>query len=95
MASLTITGWDDMITRLTKLSKKPYLDDVAKTAVNAAKDTVASSMRSSLSWAEGHRGKSKDRTTGAVSASVRNKERQNGGHARIRRSQSGGATVES
>ena len=70
MASLTITGWDDMITKLTKLSKKPYLDDVAKKAVNAAKDTVASSMRSSLSGAEGHRGKSKDRTTGAVSASV-------------------------
>lgn len=70
MASMTIVGWDDMLNKLTKFSKKAYLDDVTKKAVNAAKDTVASSMRSSLSWAEAHRGNGKDRTTGAVAGSV-------------------------
>lgn len=62
---ITINGFDDVIKMLDKLSDKAKVDDIAKKAVDAAKDVVASSMRSAIAASE-HGLKS----TGAVSASV-------------------------
>ena len=65
MGSVRVNGFDDVIKLLDKLSNKAKVDDIAKKAVDAAKDKVASSMRASLAMSE-HGLKS----TGSVSASV-------------------------
>ena len=62
---MDMTGWDDLIKRLDKLSDKAKVDDAAKKAVDAAKETVASSMRSAIRSVEYGQ-----YSTGAISASV-------------------------
>lgn len=75
MASISVNGFDDVIKMLDKLSNKSKVDNMAKAAVNQAKDIVASSMRSAIASSEGHRaapGKRHraDRSTGSVAGSV-------------------------
>ena len=62
---VTITGWDDLIEKLEKLGNQAYVDDVTKRAVDAAKETVASSMRSAIAASEYG-----PRSTRSVAASV-------------------------
>ena len=62
---IQINGFDNLIKELDKLSKKAYVDEVTKKAVNAAKDVVASSMRSAIASSEYG-----PRSTGSVAASV-------------------------
>ena len=45
MASLIITGFDETIKKLQKLSKESSLNDIAKKAVNAALPTLDASVR--------------------------------------------------
>lgn len=63
--SVKVTGFDDLLKKLDKLSDKAKVDAIAKKAVDAAKDTVASSMRSAISASEYGA-----RSTGSVAASV-------------------------
>ena len=60
-----LTGWDDLIKYLDKLSTKPYLDSITQKAVNQAKEVGASSMRSAIASSEFG-----ERSTGSVAASV-------------------------
>lgn len=76
MASVRVNGFDDVIKMLDKLSNKAKVDDIAKGAVNAAKDVVASSMSGAIASSEGHRGGNgarhrENRSTGSVAGSVK------------------------
>ena len=62
---MEMTGWDDLIKRLDKLADKSRVDEAAKKAVDAAKETVASSMRSAISRSEYGQ-----YSTGSVASSV-------------------------
>jgi len=62
---MELSGWDDLVKYLDKLSRKPYLDGVTKKAVDAAKETVADSMRSAIGASEYG-----PRSTGSVASSV-------------------------
>lgn len=75
MANITVNGFDDVIKLLDKLSNKAKVDDIAKGAVDAAKDVLASSMRSAIAGADGHRGGNgkrhrENRSTNSVAGSV-------------------------
>jgi len=75
MAHIDVNGFDDVVKMLDKLSNKAKVDDMAKAAVDSAKDIVASSMRSAIASSEGHRGAPgrrhrEDRSTGSVAGSV-------------------------
>ena len=65
MASVSVNGLDDVIKLLDKLSDKGKLDKVAKSAIDAAKGKVVSTMKASLASSE--RG---PKSTGSVAASV-------------------------
>lgn len=65
MARMGAHGLDALIEKLEKLSDKSRVDEIAKKAVNAAKDVVASSMRSAIASSEYG-----PRSTGSVAASV-------------------------
>ena len=76
MASVRVEGFDDVIKLLDKLSNKAKVDNIAKGAVNAAKDVVASSMSSAIASSEGHRGgigarHREDRSNRSVAGSVK------------------------
>lgn len=76
MASVRVEGFDDVIKLLDKLSNKAKVDNIAKGAVNAAKDVVASSMSGAIASSEGHRGGNgarhrKDRSNSSVAGSVK------------------------
>ena len=71
MASMTINGFDDVIRELERLSKKSNLDEIGKKAVDAAKDIVASAMKSSIAASERHDpASSNKRVTGSLAGSV-------------------------
>ena len=65
MASLTISGFDEVIKKLEKMSKKATVDAAAKKAVDAAKGIVVSSAKSAVSASEHG-----PRSTGSVAASI-------------------------
>ena len=65
MASLNITGFDDVLHMLEKYSRKANVDAVAKRAVEAAKGKVASAMSASLALSEAG-----PQSTGSISGSV-------------------------
>ena len=65
MASLNVTGLDDVLKMMEKLSKKQNVDAAAKKAVEAAKGKLASATKASISVSE--RG---PYSTGSVSASI-------------------------
>ena len=76
MASVRVDGFDDVIKLLDKLSSKAKVDEIAKGAVNAAKDVVAGSMSGAIASSEGHRGGNgarhrANRSTGSVAGSVK------------------------
>ena len=76
MASVRVDGFDDVIKLLDKLSSKAKVDDIAKGAVNAAKDIVAGTMSGAIASSEGHRGGNgarhrANRSTGSVAGSVK------------------------
>ena len=72
MASMTIKGFDDVIKEFDRLSKKSNLDEIAKKAVNAAKDKVSSEMSRSLAISEQHDPNAQNkRVTGSVAGSVK------------------------
>lgn len=66
MASFKVDGFDEVIKKLEKLSDKGKVDQIAKNAIDQAKDKVASSMRSSLAASE-RGGKSTGSAAGSVS----------------------------
>lgn len=66
MAHIEYDGFDEVLKKLDKLSKKSEVDEIAKKAVDQAKDIVANSMRSALSSSEYG-----PRSTGSIAASVK------------------------
>ena len=65
MASLSITGFDDVLKMLDKYSKKQNVDEVAKKAVDAAKVKVVSTMKAAVGSSE--RG---PYSTGSIASSI-------------------------
>ena len=63
--SITVTGMDDLLKKLEKLSDKSKVDEIAKKAVDAAQPISERSMKSALAASE-HGPK----PTGSVAASV-------------------------
>ena len=63
---ITITGMDEVIKQMEKLSNKSKVDDIAKKAVDRAKGKVASAMKSSIASSE-----TGPNATGSVAASVK------------------------
>lgn len=63
--AITITGLDEVLKKMEKLSNKSKVDDIAKKAVSQAKDKVVSSMKSALSSSEYGQ-----YSTGSIAASV-------------------------
>lgn len=65
MATLDVTGMDELLKKLSKLSDKAKVDAIAKKAIDAGRQTVADAMRSSIGSMEYG-----PYATGSVSASV-------------------------
>lgn len=65
MASLKVTGFDDVLKMLDKLSRKQNVDAAAKKAVEAAKGKLVSATKAAVSSSE--RG---PHATGSVAASI-------------------------
>lgn len=65
MAHLDVSGMDDVLNMLDKLSKKQNVDNAAKKAVEAAKGKLTSATKASLSASE-----TGPHATGSVSASI-------------------------
>lgn len=65
MAHIEYDGFDEVLKKLEKLSKKAEVDEMARKAVDQAKDIVANSTKSALSASEYGR-----RSTGSIAASV-------------------------
>lgn len=66
MAGFSVTGLDDVINMLDKLSNKSNVDNICKKAVDAAKGKVESTMKAALAVSE--RG---PKSTGSIAASVK------------------------
>lgn len=69
MASIRINGFDDVLKMLDKLSDKSHVDNIAKGAVDAAKDIVASAMSSAIAASE-HGPKSTGSVAGSIQATA-------------------------
>lgn len=65
MASISVEGFDDVIRKLEKLSKKDEVEGIAKKAIDAAKGVVVSSMKSAVASSEHG-----PYSTGSVSGSI-------------------------
>lgn len=65
MASLNVTGMEEVLKQLDKLSKKADVDEIAKKAVEKAKDVVLESTRSAVAASEYG-----PRSSGSVAASI-------------------------
>lgn len=79
MATVTVNGFDEVLKKLEKLSKKAEVDEIAKKAVNAAKDIVVNSTKSAVASSEGHRGgigkrHRENRATNSVAGSISSTE---------------------
>ena len=63
---IKLTGFDELLEKLDKLSDKGRVDEIAKKAVDAARGTVESSVRGAIASSEYGL-----RSTGSIAASVR------------------------
>ncbi len=65
MASLNVTGMEEVLKQLDKLSKKADVDEIAKKAVEKAKDVVLEATRSAVAASEYG-----PRSSGSVASSI-------------------------
>ena len=75
MATVTVNGFDEVLKKLEKLSKKAEVDEIAKKAVKAATGIVVNSTKAAVASSEGHQGgigkrNRKDRSTHSVARSI-------------------------
>ena len=63
--AITVTGFDELIKKLDKLSNKGKVDDIAKKAVEQAKDRLTVAVKAAVASSE-----TGPNATGSVSASI-------------------------